>query len=263
MAGIVWSANSRVKVSGTINGVVTGTMDGTVSSINTGSHTLTLSVSGENSGSVVAGTYSASQFSDLSVMVYQRRDGSNDYRVGIWMNCYDLVNSSSTIRIYGGSSASPNVMLGNLSNAGLGTVNNLTPEGWGLFAQNAFLHGKVVANGGLIGNWTIGTAGMYYNSDAPSSTSITMIPGGTTASSTSIGGSSGSKQWIFTGKNLFGIDTSGKLYASSAEISGKITATSGTIGGCSITDGVLYVTDANISGTISASHINTSSITIA
>lgn len=263
MAGIVWSANSRVKVSGTINGVVTGTMDGTVSSINTGSHTLTLSVSGENSGSVVAGTYSASQFSDLSVMVYQRRDESNDYRVGIWMNCYDLVNSSSTIRIYGGSSTSPNVMLGNLSNAGLGTVNNLTPEGWGLFAQNAFLHGKVVANGGLIGNWTIGTTGMYYNSDAPGSTSITMIPGGTTASSTSIGGSSGSKQWIFTGKNLFGIDTSGKLYASSAEISGKITATSGTIGGCSITDGVLYVTDANISGTISASHINTSSITIA
>ena len=52
MAGIVWSANSRVKVSGTINGVVTGTMDGTISSINTGSHTLTLSVSGENSGSV-------------------------------------------------------------------------------------------------------------------------------------------------------------------------------------------------------------------
>ena len=52
MAGIVWSANSRIKVSGTINGVVTGTMDGTVSSISTSSHTLTLSVSGENSGSV-------------------------------------------------------------------------------------------------------------------------------------------------------------------------------------------------------------------
>ena len=238
MAGIVWSANSRVKVSGTINGVVTGTMDGTISSINTGSHTLTLSVSGENSGSVQASPsgspYTASQFSDLSVMVYQRRDGSNDYRVGIWMNCYDIANSSSTIRIYGGSDTNPNVMLGNLTSAGLGTVNNLTPTGWGLFAQNAFLHGKVVANGGLIGNWTIGTTGMFYNSDAPGSTSITMIPGGTTASTTSIGGSSGSKSWIFTGKNLFGIDTTGKLYASSAEISGKITATSGSIGGWSI-----------------------------
>ena len=193
MAGVVWAANSRVKVSGTINGVVTGTMDGTVSSINTSSHVLTLSVSGENSASVVAGSYTASQFSDLTVMIYQRRDGSNDYRVGIWMNCYDVANSSSTIRIYGGSDANPNVMLGNLTSAGLGTVNNLTPTGWGLFAQNAFLHGKVVANGGLIGNWTIGQTGMYYNSDAPGSTSITMIPGGTTASTTSIGGSSGSK----------------------------------------------------------------------
>ena len=60
MAGVVWTAGSGVKVSGTINGVVTGTMDGTVSSINTSSHVLTLSVSGENSANVVAGTYTAS-----------------------------------------------------------------------------------------------------------------------------------------------------------------------------------------------------------
>lgn len=249
MAGVVWSANSRVKVSGTINGVVTGTMDGTVSSINTSSHTLTLSVSGENSASVPVGSFTASQFSGLTVMIYYLRNGSNNYRVGIWMNCYDVANSSSTIRIYGGSDANPNVMLGNLTSAGLGTVNNLTPTGWGLFAQNAFLHGKVVANGGLIGNWTIGTTGMYYNSDAPGSNSITMIPGGTTASTTSIGGSSGSKQWIFTGKNLFGIDTTGKLYASSAEISGKITANTGHIGG---TSGWTIASQQLSSGTIGA-----------
>ena len=228
-------------------------MDGTISSINTGSHTLTLSVSGENSGSVQASPsgspYTASQFSDLSVMVYQRRDGSNDYRVGIWMNCYDIANSSSTIRIYGGSDANPNVMLGNLTSAGLGTVNNLTPTGWGLFAQNAFLHGRVVANGGFIGNWTIGTTGMFYNSDAPGSTSITMIPGGTTASTTSIGGSSGSKSWIFTGKNLFGIDTTGKLYASSAVISGDITANTGYIGG---TSGWTIASQQLSSGTLGA-----------
>lgn len=70
MAGAVWGANSRVKVSGTINGIVTGTMDGTVTSINTTSHVLTLSVSGENSASVVAGSYTASQFQDLSVALY-------------------------------------------------------------------------------------------------------------------------------------------------------------------------------------------------
>ena len=78
MAGVVWTAGSGVKVSGTINGVVTGTMDGTVSSINTSSHVLTLSVSGENSANVVAGTYTASQFKDLSVMLYTRKqDGTS------------------------------------------------------------------------------------------------------------------------------------------------------------------------------------------
>ena len=122
-----------------------------------------------------------------------------------------------------------------MTNADLPRVNGNEPYGYGLYSDNVFLRGIISATGGLIGNWTIGTTGMFYNSDAPGSTSITMIPGGTTASTTSIGGSSGSKSWIFTGKNLFGIDTTGKLYASSAEISGKITAQSGTIGGFHIT----------------------------
>ena len=60
MAGSVWAANSKVKASATINGVATGTMDGTVTSINTTSHVLTISVSGENSGSVTVGTYTSS-----------------------------------------------------------------------------------------------------------------------------------------------------------------------------------------------------------
>lgn len=187
MAGIVWTANSRVKVSGTINGVVTGTMDGTITSINTSSHVLTLSVSGENSGNVVAGTYSASQFSDLSVMVYQRKDGSNDYRVGIWMNCYDMSNSSSTIRIYGGTTALPNVMIGNLTNAGLGTVNNLTPTGWGLFAQNAFLHGSIVAKDGRIGGFTLSENWMYSSSNAPAANNLFIMPAGTSSQYT-VGG---------------------------------------------------------------------------
>ena len=118
-----------------------------------------------------------------------------------------------------------------MTNADLPRVNGNAPYGYGLYSDNVFLRGIISATGGLIGNWTIGTTGMFYNSDAPGSTSITMIPGGTAASTTSIGGSSGSKSWIFTGKNLFGIDTTGKLYASSAVISGHITATSGTIGG--------------------------------
>ena len=178
-------------------------------------------------------------------------DSTSNYNVGIWMNCYDQANSSSTIRVYNGSSRWPNVFLGNMTNADLPRVNGNAPYGYGLYSDNVFLRGIISATGGLIGNWTIGTTGMYYNSDAPGSTSITMIPGGTTASTTSIGGSSGSKSWIFTGKNLFGIDTTGKLYASSAEISGKITANSGSIAGWRIESTYLA------SGTATAPAANT------
>lgn len=44
------------------------------------------------------------------------------------------------------------------------------------------------------------------------------------------------------------------------DIEGKITATSGEIGGCSITNGILYVKNANIDGIINASHLDVASI---
>lgn len=107
-----------------------------------------------------------------------------------------------------------------MTNADLPRVNGNEPYGYGLYSDNVFLRGIISATGGLIGNWTIGQTGMYYDTDVPSSTSITMIPGGTTASTTSIGGSSGSKSWVFTVKNLFGVDTSGALYSTSGKIGG-------------------------------------------
>ena len=50
---------------------------------------------------------------------------------------------------------------------------------------------------------------------------------------------------------VFKVDTSGNL-----EVSGKVTATSGDIGGCKITDGLLSVPAARISGTLSANQID-------
>lgn len=244
MAGIVWTANSRVKVSGTINGVVTGTMDGTITSINTSSHVLTLSVSGENSGNVVAGTYSASQISDLSVMVYQRKDGSNDYRVGIWMNCYDMSNSSATIRIYGGTTALPNVMIGNLTNAGLGTVNNLTPTGWGLFAQNAFLHGSIVAKDGKIGGFTLSENWMYSSSNAPAANNLFIMPGGTSAQYT-VGGQA-STGWVFTSGTTFGVTKAGGVYATSGQIGGFSIGTTKLSNGTLGSDSSLFMGTTNL-----------------
>lgn len=244
MAGIVWTANSRVKVSGTINGVVTGTMDGTITSINASSHVLTLSVSGENSGNVVAGTYSASQISDLSVMVYQRKDGSNDYRVGIWMNCYDMSNSSATIRIYGGTTALPNVMIGNLTNAGLGTVNNLTPTGWGLFAQNAFLHGSIVAKDGRIGGFTLSENWMYSSSNAPAANNLFIMPAGTSAQYT-VGGQA-STGWVFTSGTTFGVTKAGGVYATSGQIGGFSIGTTKLSNGTLGSDSSLFMGTTNL-----------------
>lgn len=53
----------------------------------------------------------------------------------------------------------------------------------------------------------------------------------------------------------FRVNHAGVLYATGANISGNITATSGTIGGCSIYNGTLIVPSANISGTLNASQI--------
>lgn len=220
LAGITWTANSRVKVSGTINGVVTGTMDGTITSINTSFHALTLSVSGENWNNVVAGTYSASQFSNLSVMVYQRKVDSNDYRVGIWLNCYDMSNSSATMRIYGGTSSLPNVMLGNLTNAGLGTVNGMTPTGWGLFAQNAYLHGHIVANAGKIGGFTLGTESMYSGDNFPNTNNFYLMPTGSQSATYNIAGSGALSNWVMTSGTTFGVTKDGKIYATAGKIGG-------------------------------------------
>jgi len=89
--------------------------------------------------------------------------------------------------------------------------------------------GSVTATKGTIGGWTIGDGILSYSSTTPSSSSIILKPAGVT-SSTSIGGSSGSKTWAFTVKDKFGVDTSGNLYATGADITGIINADSGVIG---------------------------------
>ncbi len=57
------------------------------------------------------------------------------------------------------------------------------------------------------------------------------------------------------GTDTFYILRNGKLYAENADIKGKITATSGTIGGCNISNGTLQIANANISS-LNVSKIN-------
>lgn len=126
--------------------------------------------------------------------------------------------------------------------------------------------GALKSTSGSIGGWSIGSNALY--------TSNNNLYLGTSGITATIGGTSRSNLIFKAGSN-FGVDTSGNLYANSANltsatVSGNITATAGTIGGCAITNGALSVDNAHIAsldagkintGTISADRIAANSIT--
>lgn len=247
MAGAVWTVGSRVKVSGSINGVVTGTMDGDITSINlNASHVMVISnLTGENALSVVPGTYTQAQLSELCVALYQIKSGSFDYRVGIWMNCYDTANESSTIRIYGGSTAAPTLLLGNMTNAGLPQVGGQNPVGYGLFSDNAFLKGVLYATAGSVGGFELSNNVIKTQSVSVGSTARNSIALSSYVNpdrehpeqdgfSRVINGTSRQGLVFAIGGN-FGVDGDGSLFVNNADITGKVTATNGTIGGFDIT----------------------------
>lgn len=124
-----------------------------------------------------------------------------------------------------------------------GTVGNTPAEGatgfvvssTGLLqASNAIIYGSLYASKGYIGGWQIGTDGnkSLHNGSANTSPVIgdnTIILSKGLTSSTTIAGSTGSQTWTIAAGRTFGVTTAGKLYATGADISGAITASSLTI----------------------------------
>lgn len=116
---------------------------------------------------------------------------------------------------------------------------------------------NITATGGMIGKYII---------------TDTYLQTGTESTCTGIGGNQAF--WAGNGSSNdapFRVSYAGALVATNATISGDITATSGKIGGCSITKGVLKVASGNItsvnasnitSGTLSADRIGANSITV-
>lgn len=148
---------------------------------------------------------------------------------------------------------------GSTIGASIGGSESIT--GWTFTSGTTFgitKEGKLYANAGKIGGWTIDSNILKYPSDASfgGDQTVFLSPEGT-LSGLSIGGSpSGSnKKWVITVGNKFGVTTEGKLYATEANISGTINATAGEIGGCKIVNEVLQIGSANI-GTISANKIS-------
>lgn len=117
-----------------------------------------------------------------------------------------------------------------------------------LIATNATITGSITATSGAIGSFTLDST--YLQS-----------------SDKTVGLSATASDWAFwaggtnTNNAKFRVNHAGVLYATGANISGNITATSGTIGGCSISNGKLIVPSANISGTLNASQIAANAIT--
>lgn len=118
--------------------------------------------------------------------------------------------------------------------------------------------GALTSTSGSIASWTITSNSLQtgtYGTD-----NSAMICTGSSRSK-AIGGSASINGWTFTSGANFGVTKAGALYCSDVHVSGEITATSGTIGGCSITNGTLSVPAANISGTLTASQIGAGEIT--
>lgn len=255
IGGQTWTSGSKIKLMGRINTTVLGVVNGTMArqlnttTAKTAYITLNFATTNDCAGIEQGKTYSGSAIGDLKMMMYEVNlsvNGTTKNRpVGIRMSSYNE-DKKSSIDIYNGTvdDGKPIVRMGYLG--GLPAVNGENPTGYGFYAVgNAFFSGRIVSGSGKIGGFTISQYTLVNNN------------GSNTVGMCSTDG----RGWAFWagaedgGSAPFHVGHAGQLYATNANISGNITATSGTIGGCSIYNGTLIVPSANISGTLNASQI--------
>ena len=298
IAGFTWTQNYKVKVSGKISNTAIGTCTGKITSTNLSSTQMTLSVTCDSNiaSQITAGSYQIANY-NLNIMLYNADTSASGETlpIGIWLQSYGLTKNP-TIEIWNGQMTTPKVRLGYLNGIVYDKKDTTTnPNGlnqtlgniWGLYADNAYLEGRIVAKGGRIGGWTIGdgyitsnsnrttynatTAGITINKDgigagngslntfylkhsdgsmmvkkgsiagwriessylasgtatAPAEDTILLSPSGT-SSPYNVGGKNQSG-WVLTAGTTFGVDKTGGLYASNANITGEITASKLTI----------------------------------
>ena len=146
---------------------------------------------------------------------------------------------------YSSVSSAPDLTVYIQKDGTLGTVSDsstgFTVSTAGLLqASNAIIYGTVYASAGQIGGWTINNNYLQYGTWGTSGGLIIKPSGTSTAKS--IGGSDSISGWVLSAGADFGVTTTGALYASSVNISGAITGTSGSIGGWTISNTSFYKT---------------------
>ena len=233
-----WVLNSQIKLSGKIGNAILANATGTITkSVDTNNHTITVKV---DVGSSAVGnftvntTYSGSQVSKLALMMFRNASG---YRLGIYLESYSSENKKPVINIFDGSGTDPKVVLGKLD--GTPKVNNVSPTGYGLYSDNAFLKGTIIATSGTIGGFTLSTDSIQ-NGTFGQDGSVMMSLGSN--NSASIGDSGNINGWTFTAGSKFGVTKNGAMYA-----------TSGKIGGFNIDSTYLQSSDKTVGLSASAS----------
>lgn len=281
--GVSWSKDSKIKFQGKIDGISIRCDGVMANKLNTIANTMALTLTVDSSiANHFATANNNASYSDISILLYQRYgkniSGTNTYSpVGIRMSATGSSNAAPYMDIWGSKSSSdsdviytiPSVRLGYLDGLSV-TYDNTTVNcaGYGLYADNVYLNGTIISNAGSIGGFRI-TDNAITNGIWGTDKSVLVCTGSTT--SKSVGGSASIADWCFTAGSKFGVTTSGDLYASNAIISGKVTATSGTIGGCAIKNKVLQVASANIisvnadtitTGTLNVDRLAANSLTV-
>lgn len=263
IGGQTWTSGSKIKLMGRINTSVLGVVNGTMArqlnttTAKTAYITLNFAATNDCAGIEQGKTYSGSAIGDLKMMMYEVNLNVNGITknrpVGIRMSSYNE-DKKSSIDIYNGTvdDGKPVVRMGVLDE--LPAVNGEKPTGYGFYAVgNAFFSGRIVSGSGKIGNWNIGTDSLYV----PNKTGISS----NTGKFAFWAGESNNKNGASDTNAVFRVGHNGVLIATNATINGNVTATSGTIGGCSISNGKLIVPSANISGTLNASQIRVGDFT--
>lgn len=271
--GVSWSKDSKIKFQGKIDGISIRCDGVMANKLNTTANTMALTLTVDSSiANHFATANNNASYSDISILLYQRYgkniSGKNTYSpVGIRMSATGSSNAAPYVDIWGSKSSSdsdviytiPSVRLGYLNGLSV-TYDNTTVNcaGYGLYADNVYLNGTIISNAGSIGGFRI-TDNEITNGIWGTDKSVLVCTGSTT--SKSIGGSASIANWCFTAGSKFGVTTSGDMYASNAIISGKVTATSGTIGGCVIKNKVLQVASTNITS-VNADTITTGTLNV-
>lgn len=233
-----WVLNSQIKLSGKIGNAILANATGTITkSVDTNNHTITVKV---DVGSSTVGnftvntTYTGNQVSKLALMMFRNASG---YRLGIYLESYSSENKKPVINIFDGSDTNPKVVLGKLD--GTPKINNISPTGYGLYSDNAFLKGTIIATSGTIGGFTLSTNSIQ-NGTFGQDGSVMMSLGSN--NSASIGDSGNINGWTFTAGSKFGVTKNGAMYA-----------TSGKIGGFNIDSTYLQSSDKTVGLSASAS----------